>query len=362
MAEASDLDVKVLVMCGGKGTRMWPISNVSHPKQFESFLGEGSMFRQTIRRALKGFNPQDIYVATSDKFAEFLKEQAPEVPEENFILEPAMRDNLGAIALATSIIHHRHPNSVMFILWGADHVVRDEEAFIAAAKDALVLANEHDKIVHIDTFPTYPTVHNGWIQIGEKVMEAGGKDVFTFIRQVEKPNLETAKEFMQADNYLIHTGYMATKPSLLLSYYEQYAPEAFAIASKIAPTIDTPDFDSTLAEYYPQFEKTAIDLGLFEKLPSGSQLDLPISMGWIDVGTWELLYHGMDKDEHGNVVIGDAELINVTNSLIISKQDAPTGIIGVDEMVVVQTDGGLLVCPMKDTPLVKELYNKLYSS
>lgn len=129
-------ETKILIMCGGKGTRMWPISNLSHPKQFESLFGKKSMFRETIERVLKGFAAKDVYIATSNSFSQFLIEQAPEIPKNNFILEPAMRDNLGAIGLASAIIHHRHPQSVMIILWGADHVVQKETAFLTALKRA----------------------------------------------------------------------------------------------------------------------------------------------------------------------------------------------------------------------------------
>jgi len=347
-------------MCGGKGTRMWPISNMAHPKQFESFLGKKSMFRQTIERTLKGLHPDDIYIATSNKFAKHLKAQAPEVPNNNFILEPAMRDNLGAIGLATSVINKRHPNAVMAILWGADHVVQEEDKFLSAIKHAAQLAYENNIIVHVDTPPTYPSVHNGWIKIGKKIKTVNGHKIYEFIKQVEKPDLATAKKFFKAKDYLIHVGYMATKPSLLLSYYQKYAPETYKIIKKIEPAIDTPKFENTLKAEYPKFEKQSVDYGLFEKLPPKSQWELPVKMGWIDVGTWGLLYHGMPKDKNNNVIFGKPKLIETKNSLIISKDLGQMGLIGLDSMIVVDTEEGLLVCPLKDASKVKQLYKALY--
>lgn len=361
MAETSKkFPVKVLIMCGGKGTRMWPISNVAHPKQFESLLGKKSMFRQTIERVLKGFNPEDIYIATSQKFGKFLKKQAPEVPHQNFILEPAMRDNLGAIALAAAVINHRHPDSVMLILWGADHIVQKEGKFLSAVKQASQLAHENNLIVHVDTPPTYPSVHNGWIEVGKYLKTVNGHKVYEFIRQVEKPNLATAKKLFKSKDYLIHVGYMATKPSLLLNYYQKYAPAAYKIVKKIQPTIDTPKFAATLKREYPQFEKVSVDYGLFEKLPPRSQWELPVDMGWIDVGTWGLLYHGLPKDKDGNVVIGDVQLFETKNSLIICKDEGVIGVVGLDSMIVVDTETGLLVCPLNQAPKVKQLYQALY--
>jgi mannose-1-phosphate guanylyltransferase len=363
MAEsAKKFPIKVLLMCGGRGTRMWPISSLNHPKQFEPLLGKKSMFHQAVDRVLKGFSPEDIYVATSAKFGRFLVKEAPRVPQENFILEPAMRDNLGAIALATSVINHRHPDSVMIILWGADHVVQKEAQFLWAIKQAARLAYENKVIVHVDTPPSYPSVHNGWIEIGQEIMKVDGHPVYEFIKFLEKPDLETAKKLYRSKKYLIHVGYMATRPSLLLSYYQKYAPQAYQIVKKIQPSIDTPRFAVTLKREYPKFEKVSVDYGLFEKLPPRSQWELPEDMGWIDVGTWGLLYHGMPKDKQGNVIFGagKTKLLDTRNSLIISRDEGIVGTIGLNNMIVVDTEKGLLVCPLEAAPQVKQLYQALY--
>lgn len=344
-------------MCGGKGTRMWPISNMAHPKQFESILGKKSMFRETVDRALRGFGAENIYIATSSSYREHIIKQASEIPSENFIFEPAMRDNLGALGLASAIIHKRHPNAVMIILWGADHVVQKPDVFIAALTEAARLASQNDVIVHVDTVPSYPTVHNGWIEIDSKVKTVNGFDVFAFKRFVEKPDLKRAESFYASNKYLIHVGYMATKPELFLKFYEEYAPHTYAIISRIAQVIDTPRYEQVLDSEYPKFEKISVDYGLFEKLPPEKQWELPADFGWIDVGTWELLYHGLEKDDNGNVIIGKAHLIDTKNSLIIAKKDGTMGVIGLDGMIVVETASGMLVCPLSQAPKVKDLYN-----
>ena len=352
-------NVKVLIMSGGKGTRMWPISNMAHPKQFESVLGETSMFRETVDRVLKVFNAKDIYIATSGLFADQIKQQAKEVPAENFIFEPAMRDNLGALGLATAIIEKRHPGAVMVLLWGADHLIRKVDVFLDSLKKAAKLASVNEKMILIDAVATYPSVHNGWIEIGEKISTHEGSDVFEFIRQVEKPDLAKAQEFYSSKNYLIHTGYMATKTSLLLKFYKEYAPETFAIIEKISQNLDTPEFQSVLESEYPKFEKQSVDYGLYEKLPSSTQWEMPAEFGWVDVGTWELLYHGLEKDENGNVIIGKANLVDVKNSLIISKKNGIMGLIGLDGMIVVQSEDDMLVAPLNQAPKVKDLYKEI---
>ena len=352
-------EIKVLIMCGGKGTRMWPISNMSHPKQFESILGKKSMFRETVDRAIKGFGAENIYIATSQLYKEHIIRQASEIPSENFIFEPAMRDNLGALGLASAIIYKRHPNAVMIILWGADHVVQKTDVFISALTEAAKLANNNEVIVHVDTQASYPTVHNGWIEIDGKITSSNGFDVFAFKRFVEKPDIKRAEQFYASEDYLIHVGYMATRPGLFLKFYQEYAPSTYAIISRISSTIDTSKYAKTLALEYPKFEKISVDYGLFEKLPPDKQWELPADFGWIDVGTWELLYHGLDKDDNGNVIIGKANIIDTKNSLIIAKKDGIMGLIGLDGMIVVETDGGMLVCPLKYAPKVKNLYNTI---
>jgi mannose-1-phosphate guanylyltransferase len=354
-------EVKVLIMCGGKGTRMWPISNMEHPKQFESILGSASMFRETLERVMKQYSPSDIYIASSALFADQIKGQAKEVPESNFILEPEMRDNLGALGVATAVIHKRHPEAVMLLLWGADHLVKKVNVFLSALSRAAELASLTDKMVLVDAIATYPTVHNGWIEIGHKI-EGQGEGVYEFIRQVEKPSLEKAKEFYASDKYLIHTGYMATKPSVLLGHYQNYAPETYKIIERIKSVVDTKEYQQVLEAEYPKFEKQSVDYGLYEKLPPSAQWETPAEFGWVDVGTWELLYHGLDKDESGNVVIGEAKLIETKNSLIIAKANGKMGVIGMDGVIVVETDDGMLVCPLEQAPKVKELYKELFET
>ena len=153
---------------------------------------------------------------------------------------------------------------------------------------------------------------------------------------------------------------MATKPSLLLKYYQTYAPQCYATLLKIQKAIDSKLFSAVLNREYPKFEKVSVDLGLFVKLPPKSQWELPTDMGWIDVGTWELLYHGLEKDHSGNVVIGDFNLIDTTNSLLINHDKKVIGIVGVKDSIVVNTENGLLVCLLSQAARVKDLYNQIY--
>ncbi|PIS09165.1 hypothetical protein COT75_02805 [Candidatus Beckwithbacteria bacterium CG10_big_fil_rev_8_21_14_0_10_34_10] len=360
MAKLSEQNVKIVLFCGGRGTRMWPISKVGHPKQFDPVLGQTSFFRAAIKRVLKGFSSKDIFISTGSQFKKTIAKQAPEIPFRNVILEPEMRDTLGAVALSAAYINYHFPDSVMVILWGADHLVQKEEAFIKALKKASQLAREDDVIVHIDMKPTYPSVHNGWIKIGKKIKEEDGFETYEFIKQVEKPDLKTAEKFFKSGSYLIHSGYMVCKPNLLLEKYRKHAPDCFKHIEKISKAMGTKDYERVLKEEYHKIEKNSVDFGLFEKLEPGSQLELPVNIGWVDLGTWELIYHGLPKDKAGNVSFGKTELMETKDSLVFSRDDKVAGIIGLSGVIVVDTPQGLLVCSMNKAPLVKKLYKKLF--
>lgn len=354
------IEIKVVIFCGGKGTRMWPISSVAHPKQFDAILGETSFFRQTIKRVLKGFSPKDIFISTGRDFEKIIRKQAPEIPAENIIYEPVMRDNLGAVGLSAAKIAYRFKDAVMILLWGADHLVKKEKIFLKALKKAADLAYRSEVIVHVDMKPAYPSVHNGWIQIGNKIKSEDGYNIYEFIRQVEKPDLATAKKFFQSGSYLIHSGYMACRPELLLSFYKKYTPKNYVIISRIAKSLGTKQEKIILEKEYSKIEKTSVDLGVFVKLPRGTQWELPVEIGWTDLGTWDLLYYGLPKDQNGNVVIGETETLDTKNSLIFSKDKKTTGLISLSDMIVVDTESGLLVCPRSEAPKVKQLYQKIY--
>lgn len=360
MEKTSKTNTKVVLFCGGKGTRMWPISKVGHPKQFDPILGKKSFFRQSVGRVLKGFSAKDVFISTGQDFKKVISEQAPEIPQENIILEPEMRDTLGAVALATATISYKFPNSVMIILWGADHLVQKEEKFIKALKKAAQLARENDVVVHIDMKPTYPSIHNGWIKIGKKIRTEDGLQIYEFIKQVEKPDLATAKKFFDSGSYLIHSGYMATKPNLLLKKYQKHAPQCYKQIKKISASFGRENFQQVLKKEYSKIEKTSVDYGVFVKLKPGSQWELPVDIGWVDLGTWGLIYHGLPKDKNNNVSLGRVELIETKNSLIFSRDDKVAGIIGLSNVIIIDTPEGLLVCSMEKAPLVRQLYKKLF--
>lgn len=338
---------------------MWPMSRKSLPKQFQPLVGDTSMFQQAVSRLKKGFDPQDLFVITGKDYVELVASQAPEIPRENIIGEPEMRDTMASVGLAVTILNQKFPNCTMAGIWSSDHLVKNEDEFIKAIKAARKVAEQNPVIVNIDVRPTFPNVHNGYTKMGKMVTTVDGFEVFEFVNQVEKPDLATAKVFFQSWNYLIHTGYFIWKTETALALYRKYDSETSAILAQIASILGDQNEDGKLAELFPRIKKISIDYGLFEKLGSGDGLVIPADLGWVDVGTWELLYEGLTAGNLENVTKGEVLLLDTKGSLIYGYDKKIVATIGLENLIIVDTPDALLVCPKDRAQDVKKLVEKL---
>lgn len=297
--------MKVVVFCGGTGTRIWPMGRKEKPKQFQVLIGKKSMFRQTIERLLGAFEPEDLFVITGGPYVPLVFEEAPEIPPKNLIVEPERWDTLAAVGLVTVAILKRFPGAVIATLWGADHVVKNDEVFIDALRTADKIARTKRKIVNIDTRPTFPDVNLGCIEIGKSVGKVDMFDVFEVIRQTEKPDLKTAKEFLKSFKFLWHVGYAVWRGELMLSFYEKHQPEVYRALMKIQDALETPLEQEVLVEEYGKIPKISVDYGIFEKLDSGQQLDIPADLSWSDIGAWNILKDALAENGVDSVVHGE---------------------------------------------------------
>lgn len=354
--------MKAVIFAGGVGTRLWPMSREGFPKQFQLLIGKHSIFRQTVDRVFKGFEPEDVFVSTGNEYAKYVIAQAPEIPQRNIILEPERRDSMGAVGYATAYIHHYYPDSVMTAIWGADHLVEDGETFITALKAAGKVAQEEHVICKVDSRPIFPSTDNGWVEIGKMRKKVDGFDVFEFIRFVEKPNAETAKKLFRSYRFLINVGYMAWRTSVMLGFYEKYQPSVYVRLKRIEAAIDTSEEQEILAKEYPQVEKNSVDYGIFEKLQSKDMVVIPADMGWTDIGTWDLLYTGLAKKEGENVIQADVHELDSKGNLVWGNGKRMIGMVGIEDLVIVDAPDALLVCRRGRTGEVKELLKKLKES
>ncbi len=353
--------MKVVIFCGGYGTRMWPVGRKSFPKQFFPVVRGRSFFQISYDRFKKGFKPEDIFVSTEKKYQHFIREQAPDLPIENIIVEPERRDSLGAIGLVSAIINKRFGNEVMFFSW-SDHFISKEHDFLRIVKAALKHTEETSIPVSVNEEPTFPSVHNGWIEQGKKVGSVGGYPLHNIVRFIEKPKLETAKKYLKNRHFYIHTGYAAWRADKMIEYYREFRPNEYKGLIKIAEAYGTNNFDHVLKLEYPKFEKVSVEVGLYEKLPDGLRLNIPMSVGWKDAGTWYLYYDALLDKGGDTVVDGENDIYQIDsfrNLIVSSNKKKIIATIGVKNLAVIDTDDALLIVDLDSTHKVKDLFGVL---
>ncbi len=354
--------MKIVIFCGGHGTRLWPISRESYPKPFVPFLRGKSFLQITYERYRKAYSPADIFISTEDKYLKFVREQVPEVPKENIILEPERRDTLAAYGLVTAYLNKYYPGEPVLFSW-AKHLISREAVFLNAVAAAGEYTKETGKGVSIDSKPEFPSVNNGWVKKGKTLGYLGKSVLFELEKQKEKPELALAKRMFISGGWLIHTGYKVWDTAKLLSYFQEFQPEMYKGLMIISEAWGTNKHSTELYRQYHKFEKTSIDYGLLEKIPNGELVTVEADMGWEDVGiSWETFYRGLvTKSEGENVEEGGVATtyIDSERNLVIGPSHKMVGIIGLSDIAVIDTKDGLLVTRLSDSQKVKALYEKL---
>jgi len=328
-----------VIMAGGAGTRLWPISRERLPKPALRLYSEKSMFQIAVERLVPLFTPQQIIVVAGAAHSAVLAEQVPEIPRENFILEPEGRGTASAIALTAVHLAARDPEAVMAVLT-ADHFIGDEAAFRNAVAAALKAA-KYDHLVTLGISPEFPSTEYGYIQQGELVREIDGFKVLEARRFVEKPDQERAAEMVQSGNYAWNSGMFIWKVSVILEEFARQMPELFEQITAIGKTINTDAYTKTLSEIWPKIRKQTIDYGIMEG--ARGVVVLPVTMQWTDVGNWNSLKALMPEDARGNTIKGDAVLLDCGGTLVFGGQKLIAGV-GLQDLVVVDTPDALLIC------------------
>ena len=360
MEKSQKKPLKIVIFCGGTGTRIWPMSRRKKPKQFQPLVGKKSMFRQTVERLLKGFDPEDLFVITGVDYVPLIAKEAPEIPTQNLIVEPEMRDTLAAVGLAAIVVMKRFPDAVLATLWGADHLVKNEKIFIKALKAAHKVAQEQKKIVNVDTRPIYPDTNLGYIEIGKTVGTVDGFEVFEIIKHIEKPNLQLAREFLRSFRFLWHVGYAVCQVELMLSFYEKYQLKTYKALLKIKNALGTTLEQEVLKREYRKIPKTSVDYGILEKLKSGEQLDIPADLGWSDVGAWNILKDSLAENKLDNIIKGESINIDSHDCLIYGLTEKKIiSTVGVKRLIIVDTPDALLICKKERASEVKKIVAEL---
>ena len=343
-----------VIMAGGTGTRLWPLSRKSRPKQALKLIGERTMFQHAVDRLAPLFPPERIFVVTSPALAEVLRPQTPELPSDNFILEPAGRDSAPAAGLAAIHLLHRDPEAMMVMLT-ADHYITDISGFRAALAAAGKAAND-GTIVTLGIQPGFASTGFGYIHLGEAQTLVDGFRVYTSAGFVEKPDQPTAVRFLESERYVWNSGMFVWRADRLMAEFAARMPDSHAALQAIAAALGTSRAGEVLAGTWPQVRKISIDYGIMECAERVSVI--PVDIGWNDIGDWSSLLEVLARDAQGNVVTGEACLAD-TQGCLVRSDGRLVAAIGMQDVVIIETPDVVLVCPRERAQHVRDLVNQL---
>ncbi|MFH1197602.1 MAG: mannose-1-phosphate guanylyltransferase [bacterium] len=346
------MTVYAVIMAGGVGSRFWPRSRERKPKQLIRILGEKSMIEETVERLDGLVEKKNIFVITNRMQKPRVKELLHELPEENIIDEPFGKNTAACIGLAAVVISKQCDDAVMITL-PADHTISMNERFIDTLKKSCDFANESKGLMTIGISPNRPETGYGYIQLGDEI---DNKQIYPVLTFAEKPNKETAEMFMASGDFLWNSGIFIWRVDVILEELKKHMPDHFEGFVKIKDSLGTGEFEKTLTQVYGQLRNVSIDYGIMEK--SDRVFVTKGTFLWSDVGSWEAVYELSEKDSTGNAVIGDVYTRNSNNSYIFSPKKF-TAIIGLDNIIVVDTREALLICNRADAQKVKEVVDFL---
>lgn len=342
-----------LIMAGGRGERFWPKSRKNLPKQFLSLTDDGkTMIQLTVERILPLVDMQDIYIATNRDYKKLVREQLPEIPEENILCEPVGRNTAPCIGLGAVHIARKYDDAVMFVL-PSDHLIKYNTIFLNTLSDAAEVAEQGENLVTLGITPDYPETGYGYIKFNPNQTM---KRAFAVERFIEKPDLETAKEYLATEQYLWNSGMFIWKVSTILHNMEKYLPETYAGLQRIQNAIATEDEQNVLEREFEAFHSESIDYGIMEK--AQNIYILSGSFGWDDVGSWLAVERIRQSNEFGNVITGNAVTVDTKNTIIEGGKKL-IATVGIEDLIVVDTEDALLICEKDSAGNIKKVLENL---
>jgi mannose-1-phosphate guanylyltransferase len=346
-----------LIMAGGSGTRLWPLSRSHRPKQALKLVGERTMIQQAVDRIMPLIPAGNIFVVTRAEHAAILSEQVPELPKQNFIVEPEGRGTAPAIGLGAIHFRRLDPGATMMVLT-ADHVITGVPQFQRVLSAASQAAGQ-GYLVTLGIQPSSPFTGYGYIHRGDSLGEIGGFPLFRLERFTEKPDRETARQMLASGEYSWNSGMFVWRVDLILDEFRRQMPEFYTQLAEVEAALGKPEYIAVLGRIWPQVTKQSIDYGVMEGAHGAAVF--PVDIGWYDIGSWTSLLDLLPADADGNTIIGSTLGIDTHNTLIYCGGSSGRLIatIGVEDLVIVDTEDALLICPKAREQEVKEVVNRL---
>jgi len=329
-----------VIMAGGRGERFWPRSRVSLPKQFLNLIGDKTMLQLTVERVQDLVGISGTYIVAGLDFKNIIMEQVPHLPEENIVIEPFGRDTAAAIGLAALVLKRKDPREVMIVL-PADHYISDVPRFQEVLKSAVAAAWRGEYIVTLGITPHRPETGYGYISQGELFDTFNGVPAYRVVRFLEKPDYAKAVRLLSTGNYLWNSGMFIWRVDLIGQLIEKYTPQLAQGLSIIGQARETEQYLAVLGEVYAGLPKISVDYGILEK--AEKVLVIRGDFGWDDIGSWTALERYAEKDERGNVIEGRGVFLDTSDTFVYSPGQT-VGVIGVENLIVVNDRDSLLVC------------------
>lgn len=348
-----------VIMAGGGGTRLWPVSRKERPKQLLPLLGQETLFQSTVERLKNLFPPERIFVVTVEEQAPEMKEQAPEIPEANYLIEPAPRGTASVVGLAAMALQKRDPNASMAIL-PSDHFIRNVDLFHYLLKAAFEVADD-EFLVTLGITPTAPSTAYGYIQQGETLNGNYNYPVYRVKRFKEKPDEQVAQQLLRTGDHSWNSGMFVWKVDVILNEIERQMPALGGALKKISSVWGTSKQGQTVNELWRNLKNETVDYGIMENaervavLPAGG-------LGWSDVGMWSSLFEVLLPDMNGNVATNSSlHLAHETHNTLVYGGNSERLIvtIGVDDMVIVDGGDVIMVCKTDQSQKVREIVEHL---
>jgi mannose-1-phosphate guanylyltransferase len=345
---AEKLTTHAVVLAGGRGTRFWPRSRTRTPKQLLNIIGANSMLQQTVARLRPIIPAERIWTVTNAEQSAALRKHLPAPARKNMLVEPIGRNTAAAIALAAIHIRHSTRSDAVMAVLPADLYIAQTQEYVKIARLALEVAREPGRMVVLGIPPTRPETGFGYIQCGSKALSTSPFPVFPVRAFTEKPPLPVAKKYLASGNYHWNSGMFFWRISTFLDQLKKYLPKTSAALETLASTIGTRNYENKLRSIYSRLENVAVDYAILETATREKGAPrifaIPADMGWSDIGSWTAVHEQSTRDGRGNVLSGAGCLLDADGNFIWNPGKF-VGLIGVRDLVVVDTPDALLICP-----------------
>lgn len=349
-----------VIMAGGRGERFWPASRWQKPKHLLPIVGDKPMLTQTVDR-LKGLVPSgNIIVITNRQQIEGVREVCPNLPDENILAEPVGRDTAAAVGLAMLVVKQRSADAALAML-PADALIKDAQGFRDTLAAAFEAAETSPSLLTIGIKPTEPATGYGYVQRGSEALQSLGRSIYDVAEFKEKPDLETAKAYLESGDYYWNAGMFVWRVSTISDALEEFTPVLKQGLDEIEKGLEAGrDMDSLLEELYPSLEKISVDFAVMEKATNVKTVES--TFDWDDVGSWTAIERHFPKDSEGNTINGLTSFGEASGNIVVGPKDKLIALLGVDDLIVVQTEDATLICRKDQAQRIKTLVKDLSDS